>query len=56
MVRARQVRVAAAIDAAEPDVAEQWEAWFFGVRQWLREQCLGLQPTAPRAPTSQEPE
>lgn len=54
MVRARQVRVAAARDAGEPEVAEQWEAWYFGVRQWLREQCLSLEPSAAQAPVEEQ--
>ena len=44
MVRARQVRVSAALGALETELAEDWEAWYFGVRQWLREQCLSLEP------------
>lgn len=39
----RRLRVEAAEEWEEPEVAEEWRAWSDGARQWLRVHCLGLE-------------
>lgn len=39
----RRLRVAAAEEAGEFQIAEDWRAWCSGVRHWFRIQCLGLE-------------
>jgi len=39
----RELRLAAAETAGEPDVAADWRAWSTGVRLWFRVHCLGLE-------------
>ena len=43
----QQVRVAAAREEEEEDLAEQWERWCRGARQWLRNLCLGIDEELP---------
>ncbi|MEX1024601.1 MAG: M28 family peptidase [Planctomycetota bacterium] len=59
----RRLRVDAALDAKEADVARAWEAWARGARAWLRNLCLGIdeplptpeeEPTVDDAPTSED--
>lgn len=39
------VRVAAAAEAGDEQLAESWRRWCDGARQWLRAECLRLPPT-----------
>ncbi|MFT7668860.1 MAG: aminopeptidase YwaD [Planctomycetota bacterium] len=39
----RVLRIVAAEEAGEVEIAEDWRAWCSGVRHWLRIHCLGLQ-------------
>lgn len=43
MLRAKQVRVSAAIEAGEPEIAEAWQEWFVGSRHWFRVLCMSLE-------------
>ncbi len=43
MLRAKHVRLQAALNAEEPEVAEAWDLWYSDVRQWFRVHCLGLE-------------
>jgi len=36
------VRVAAALDAGQPQLADAWRSWCDGARQWLRIECLRI--------------
>ena len=44
----RVLRVQAARDHGEDELAECWEEWCVGARQWLRNECLGIQEEIPR--------
>jgi len=37
----RRVRLRAAEEAGNEELAGQWTEWFDGARHWLRELCLG---------------
>jgi len=39
---ARRLRIAAAEEASDPELAEKWRTWFTGARLWLRELSLGM--------------
>lgn len=39
------VRVAAALEAGDEQLAESWRRWCDGARQWLRVECLRIPPT-----------
>jgi len=39
----RRLRIEAAEEWEEPEVADRWRAWSDGARQWLRIHCLGLE-------------
>ncbi|HTF90384.1 MAG TPA: M28 family peptidase [Planctomycetota bacterium] len=40
----KNLRVSAAKDAKDEELARQWEAWSEAVRQWFRRECLRLAP------------
>ncbi|HUR27316.1 MAG TPA: M28 family peptidase, partial [Planctomycetota bacterium] len=40
----KKLRVAAARDAKDAELAEQWNTWSESVRQWFRRECLRLVP------------
>ncbi|MEO6711202.1 MAG: M28 family peptidase, partial [Planctomycetota bacterium] len=42
----KKLRVGAAKDAKDEELARQWEAWSEAVRQWFRRECLRLAPNA----------
>ncbi len=42
-----QVRVDAAREEEDEELAEQWEQWCRGARQWLRNLCLGIDEELP---------
>ncbi len=44
----RLVRLEAAEDAENVQVADQWEEWCHGAREWLRNLCLGIDEKIPR--------
>ncbi len=43
LVYERRLRIQAAEEAEEPEVAEEWRVWADGARQWFRIHCLGLE-------------
>jgi aminopeptidase YwaD len=43
----RLVRVGAADDVSDPEMAELWEQWCKGTRGWLRNLCLGVEEPIP---------
>lgn len=45
---ARRLRIAAAEEAGEDEIAEKWRTWFTGARIWLRNLSLGLPLTEER--------
>jgi len=47
----QNVRVKAAKEAGDDDLAEAWVDWCYGARQWLREECLRI-PVSETAGTS----
>ena len=53
---ARRVRVAAAEERENPELAEQWREWFTGARHWLRTLCLDLPQDSSPPPTEGESE
>lgn len=46
--RERQVRIAAAEGAKDRELAQHWEKWCVGTREWLRNLCLGIDETIPQ--------
>jgi len=50
------VRVAAAMDAGDEDLAALWQNWSLGARAWLRNHCLGIDEGLPQAASSQKDE
>jgi hypothetical protein len=46
--REQSVRVNAAKDASDSGLAEAWEEWCFGTREWLRNLCLGIDEKLPQ--------
>lgn len=44
----QDVRVAAAEEAGVEGLGDDWRAWCFGAREWLRNLCLGIQEPLPR--------
>ncbi len=40
----KKLRVAAAKESKDNELAAQWEAWSESVRQWFRRECLRLSP------------
>ncbi|NOT30333.1 MAG: M28 family peptidase [Planctomycetes bacterium] len=45
--RERLMRVGAAKEAGDAELAEQWETWCLGTRGWLRNLCLGIDEAMP---------
>jgi hypothetical protein len=46
--REQTLRVAKATEVKDSELAERWEDWCFGTREWLRNQCLGLDEKLPQ--------
>jgi hypothetical protein len=43
-----RLRVAAARAEDNGEIAALWESWCLGSREWLRNQCLGIEEEIPR--------
>ncbi len=43
LVYERRLRIEAAEEAEEPEIAEEWRQWADGARQWFRIHCLQLE-------------
>lgn len=48
----RKLRVQAALDAGDSELAERWRKWSDGARQWLRVECLRI-PQSELAPAGE---
>jgi hypothetical protein len=46
----RLLRVRAADEVNDSDLAAQWDTWCVGAREWLRNLCLGIQEEIPSQP------
>jgi aminopeptidase YwaD len=46
----RMLRVRAADEANDPELAGHWESWCTGAREWLRNLCLGIDEKIPAPP------
>jgi aminopeptidase YwaD len=47
MERERLMRIQACEDAEDIDLAEMWDSWSVGTREWLRNLCLGIDEKIP---------
>ena len=47
--REEDLRVEAALQAEDEDLAQSWRDWCRGAREWLRNECLGIDEKLPEA-------